>query len=615
MCGIVGYIGHRNASPIILDGLKRLEYRGYDSSGMALYDGNQLKVTKTKGKVAALEAKLLAEGNNSGYIGMGHTRWATHGIPNDENSHPHISNSGDLVIIHNGIIENYDTLKTELIKRGYTFESDTDTEVLVNLIEEIQTKTGLKLGEAVQLALKEVVGAYAIVVFDIIKPDELVVAKMGSPLAIGIGDNEYFIGSDASPFLAFTNKAIYLEDGQVALVRTHKPLKIWEVEDNASTPLLVQELKMSLEATEKGGYEHFMLKEIYEQPNAIKDTYRGRLLANEGLIKMAGIEDHLTKFLNAERIIIVACGTSWHAGLVAEYILEDLVRVPVEVEYASEFRYRNPIITSKDVVIAISQSGETADTLAAIKLAKQKEAFVFGVCNVVGSTISRETHAGAYTHAGPEIGVASTKAFTTQITVLTLIALKLGRAKGTLDETTYKSLLNELEMIPKKVTQALESNETILEVAKVYKDAANCLFLGRGYNFPVALEGALKLKEISYIHAEGYPAAEMKHGPIALIDENMPIIVVAINKGHYDKTVSNIQEIKARKGKVIAVVTKGDVTVKALADHVIEVPETLESLSPLLTTIPLQLFSYHTAVLLDKNVDQPRNLAKSVTVE
>lgn len=615
MCGIVGYIGHRNASPIILDGLKRLEYRGYDSSGMALYDGNQLKVTKTKGKVAALEAKLLAEGNNSGYIGMGHTRWATHGIPNDENSHPHISNSGDLVIIHNGIIENYDTLKTELIKRGYTFESDTDTEVLVNLIEEIQTKTGLKLGEAVQLALKEVVGAYAIVVFDIIKPDELVVAKMGSPLAIGIGDNEYFIGSDASPFLAFTNKAIYLEDGQVALVRTHKPLKIWEVEDNASTPLLVQELKMSLEATEKGGYEHFMLKEIYEQPNAIKDTYRGRLLANEGLIKMAGIEDHLTKFLNAERIIIVACGTSWHAGLVAEYILEDLVRVPVEVEYASEFRYRNPIITSKDVVIAISQSGETADTLAAIKLAKQKEAFVFGVCNVVGSTISRETHAGAYTHAGPEIGVASTKAFTTQITVLTLIALKLGRAKGTLDETTYKSLLNELEMIPKKVTQALESNETILEVAKVYKDAANCLFLGRGYNFPVALEGALKLKEISYIHAEGYPAAEMKHGPIALIDENMPIIVVAVNKGHYDKTVSNIQEIKARKGKVIAVVTKGDVTVKALADHVIEVPETLESLSPLLTTIPLQLFSYHTAVLLDKNVDQPRNLAKSVTVE
>jgi len=582
---------------------------------MALYDGNQLKVTKTKGKVAALEAKLLAEGNNSGYIGMGHTRWATHGIPNDENSHPHISNSGDLVIIHNGIIENYDTLKTELIKRGYTFESDTDTEVLVNLIEEIQTKTGLKLGEAVQLALKEVVGAYAIVVFDIIKPDQLVVAKTGSPLAIGIGDNEYFIGSDASPFLAFTNKAIYLEDGQVALVRTRKPLKIWEVEDNASTPLLVQELKMSLEATEKGGYEHFMLKEIYEQPNAIKDTYRGRLLANEGLIKMAGIEDHLTKFLNAERIIIVACGTSWHAGLVAEYILEDLVRVPVEVEYASEFRYRNPIITSKDVVIAISQSGETADTLAAIKLAKQKEAFVFGVCNVVGSTISRETHAGAYTHAGPEIGVASTKAFTTQITVLTLIALKLGRAKGTLDETTYQGLLNELEMIPKKVTQALESNETILEVAKVYKDAANCLFLGRGYNFPVALEGALKLKEISYIHAEGYPAAEMKHGPIALIDENMPIIVVAINKGHYDKTVSNIQEIKARKGKVIAIVTKGDVTVKALADHVIEVPETLECLSPLLTTIPLQLFSYHTAVLLDKNVDQPRNLAKSVTVE
>ena len=615
MCGIVGYIGSRDAAPIILEGLKRLEYRGYDSAGLALFDGDQLKVTKTKGKVAALEAKLKTEGNNSGCIGMGHTRWATHGIPNDENSHPHYSNSGDLVIIHNGIIENYNSIRTELIKRGYVFESDTDTEVLVNLIEEIQKKTQLKLGEAVQLALKEVVGAYAIAVFDIKKPNEVVVAKLGSPLAIGIGTNEYFIGSDASPFLAYTNKAVYLEDGQVALVRTHKPIQIWEVSNNAPTPLLVQELKMSLEATEKDGYDHFMLKEIHEQPNAIKDTYRGRLIASEGLIKMAGIEDNIDKFLNADRIIIVACGTSWHAGLVAEYIIEDFVRVPVEVEYASEFRYRNPIVTSKDVIIAISQSGETADTLAAIKLAKEKGAFVFGVCNVVGSTIARETHAGAYTHAGPEIGVASTKAFTTQITVLTLIALKLGQAKGTLDSDTYHKLLNELETIPEKVTLALKSNEAILEVAKIYKEATNCLFLGRGYNFPVALEGALKLKEISYIHAEGYPAAEMKHGPIALIDENMPIVVVAINKGHYEKTVSNIQEIKARKGKVIAIVTKGDVTVKALADHVIEVPETLESLSPLLTTIPLQLLSYHIAVLLNKNVDQPRNLAKSVTVE
>ena len=615
MCGIVGYIGHRDASSIVLEGLKKLEYRGYDSAGLALFDGKKLKVTKTKGKVAALQNKLLNAENTNGSIGIGHTRWATHGIPNDENSHPHYSNSGELVIIHNGIIENYDSIRKELIGRGYEFKSETDTEVLVNLIEEVQKKTQLKLGEAVQLALKEVVGAYAIAVFDIKKPNEIVVAKLGSPLAVGIGKNEYFIGSDASPFLEFTNKAIYLEDGQVAAVRPNKPIKIWEVDNNKPTPVLVQELKMSLEATEKGGYDHFMLKEIYEQPSAIKDTYRGRLLIDDKTIKMAGVEDNIEKFIDADRIIIVACGTSWHAGLVAEFILEDLTRIPVEVEYASEFRYRNPIITSKDVIIAISQSGETADTLAAIKLAKEKGAFVFGVCNVVGSTIARETHAGAYTHAGPEIGVASTKAFTTQITVLTLIALKLGVAKKTIDIKTFEGLITELNKIPEKLEETLNCNEKALDISKVYKDSKNCLFLGRGYNFPVALEGALKLKEISYIHAEGYPAAEMKHGPIALIDENMPIVVVAINKGHYEKTVSNIQEIKARKGKVIAVVTKGDVTVKELADHVIEIPETLETLSPLLTTIPLQLFSYHTAVLLNKNVDQPRNLAKSVTVE
>jgi glucosamine--fructose-6-phosphate aminotransferase (isomerizing) len=615
MCGIVGYIGHRDASSIVLEGLKKLEYRGYDSAGLALYDGEKLNVTKTKGKVATLENKLLNTGNTNSTIGIGHTRWATHGEPNDENSHPHYSNSGELVIIHNGIIENFDSIRKELIKRGYEFKSDTDTEVLVNLIEEIQNKTQLKLGEAVQLALKEVVGAYAIVVFDIKKPNELVVAKLGSPLAVGIGKNEYFIGSDASPFLEFTKRAIYLEDGQVAAVRLNKPIKIWEIDNNKSTPVVVQKLKMSLEVTEKGGYDHFMLKEIYEQPSAIRDTYRGRLLIDEKIIKMAGIEDNIEKFINADRIIIVACGTSWHAGLVAEYILEDLTRTPVEVEYASEFRYRNPIITSKDVIIAISQSGETADTLAAIKLAKENGAFVFGVCNVVGSTIARETHAGAYTHAGPEIGVASTKAFTTQITVLTLIALKLGLAKKTINNKTFEELIAELNQIPEKLKETLNCNKIAMDIARVYKNSQNCLFLGRGYNFPVALEGALKLKEISYIHAEGYPAAEMKHGPIALIDENMPIVVVAINKGHYEKTVSNIQEIKARKGKVIAIVTQGDVTVKELANHVIEIPETLETLSPLLTTIPLQLFSYHTAVLLNKNVDQPRNLAKSVTVE
>jgi glucosamine--fructose-6-phosphate aminotransferase (isomerizing) len=614
MCGIVGYIGHRDAFPIVIKGLKRLEYRGYDSAGIMLYDGKDLKIAKTKGKVADLEQKSAAITTN-GNIGMGHTRWATHGVPNDVNSHPHLSNSGNLAIIHNGIIENYQPLKTELIKRGYTFKSDTDTEVLVNLIEEIQKKDNLKLGKAVQLALNEVVGAYAICVFDKNKPNEIVVARLGSPIAIGVGKDEFFIASDASPFIEYTSNCIYLEDEEMAIVRLHKPLKIRKIKDDSNVNPNIQELKLNLEQIEKSGYEHFMLKEIYEQPSVIKDTYRGRLLANEGIIQMAGVEDNIEKFLNAQRILIIACGTSWHAGLVAEYVIEEFARIPVEVEYASEFRYRNPIINKGDVVIAISQSGETADSLAAIKLAKECGAFVFGVCNVVGSSISRETHAGAYTHAGPEIGVASTKAFTTQITVLTMIALRLAKAKGTLSASDFHRYLNELETIPAKVAEALLTNDKAKEIAAVFKDATNCLYLGRGYNFPVALEGALKLKEISYIHAEGYPAAEMKHGPIALIDEQMPVFVIAPKQGHYDKIVSNIQEIKSRSGKIIAVVTKGDTQVRDLADFVIEIPETSDALSPLITTIPLQLLSYHIAVMRGCNVDQPRNLAKSVTVE
>jgi glucosamine--fructose-6-phosphate aminotransferase (isomerizing) len=615
MCGIVGYIGQKDAYSIVIKGLKRLEYRGYDSAGIMLHDGKDLKVSKTKGKVTDLEAKAASENNIYGSIGMGHTRWATHGVPNDVNSHPHLSNSGKLAIIHNGIIENYEPLKKELLKRGYVFHSDTDTEVLVNLIEDVQKQEKVKLGKAVQIALNQVVGAYAIAVFDIEKPDEIVVARLGSPLAIGIGENEFFIASDASPFIEYTTNAIYLEDEEMAIVRLHKPIKVRKIKDDTLVDPYVQELKMNLEQIEKGGYEHFMLKEIYEQPNVIKDTYRGRLSATTGIIKMAGIEDNIEKFLQADRIIIIACGTSWHAGLVAEYVIEEFTRIPVEVEYASEFRYRNPIVNSNDVVIAISQSGETADTLAAIKLAKERGAFVFGVCNVVGSSISRETHAGAYTHAGPEIGVASTKAFTTQITVLTLIALRLAKAKGTLSKSDFFRYLNELELIPEKVQEALLTNTEVEKIAKLIKDSNNSLYLGRGYNFPVALEGALKLKEISYIHAEGYPAAEMKHGPIALIDEHMPVIVIAPKQGHYDKVVSNIQEIKSRSGKIIAVVTKGDTQVKALADYIIEIPETSDALSPLLTTIPLQLLSYHIAVLRGCNVDQPRNLAKSVTVE
>ena len=615
MCGIVGYIGHREAYPIVLKGLQRLEYRGYDSAGIALYDGENLKMCKTKGKVADLKEKLEDKISTNGTVGIGHTRWATHGEPNDVNSHPHYSNSGNLVIIHNGIIENYDSLKKELKKRGYTFQSDTDTEVLVNLIEDVIKEEKVKLGKAVQIALNQTIGAYAIAVFDKRKPDEIVVARLGSPLAIGVGEDEFFVASDASPFIEFTNNAIYLEDGEMAVIRRGKEIKIRKIYDDSLVDPYVQELQMNLEQIEKGGYEHFMLKEIHEQPNAITDTYRGRMLVDKGIIRMAGIDDNMERIANARRIIIVACGTSWHAGLVAEYIFEDIARIPVEVEYASEFRYRNPVISENDVVIAISQSGETADTMAAIKLAKEKGAFTFGVCNVVGSSISRETHAGAYTHAGPEIGVASTKAFTTQITVLTLMALKLGKFKGTISNSDFQFHLQELERIPSKVQEALKSDDLIQKIAAKYKDAPNCLYLGRGYNFPVALEGALKLKEISYIHAEGYPAAEMKHGPIALIDEQMPVVVIATKKGHYEKVVSNIQEIKSRKGKIIGIVTKGDEEVRDLADFVIEVPETMESLTPLLTTIPLQLLSYHIAVLLGKNVDQPRNLAKSVTVE
>ncbi|TQD40490.1 glutamine--fructose-6-phosphate transaminase (isomerizing) [Haloflavibacter putidus] len=615
MCGIVGYIGHRDAYPVVLKGLQRLEYRGYDSAGIMLYDGKELNVCKTQGKVKDLKEKLEKEISTEGNIGIGHTRWATHGVPNDVNSHPHQSNSGDIIIIHNGIIENYDTLKKELIKRGYTFESDTDTEVLVNLIEEVKKQENVKLGKAVQIALNQTVGAYAIAVFDRNKPDEIVVARLGSPLAIGMGEDEYFIASDASPFIEYTKDAIYLEDGEMAVVRKSKGVKIRKIKDDELVAPYIQKLQLNLEQIEKGGYEHFMLKEIYEQPDAITDTYRGRMLVDQGLIRMAGIDDNLDRLLNAKRIIVVACGTSWHAGLVAEYIFEDLARIPVEVEYASEFRYRNPIINSDDVVIAISQSGETADTMAAIKLAKEKGAFVFGVCNVVGSSISRETHAGAYTHAGPEIGVASTKAFTTQITVLSLIALKLAKAKGSISNADFHYHLQELDLIPQKIEEALKSNDHIEKVAEKYKDAANFLYLGRGFNFPVALEGALKLKEISYIHAEGYPAAEMKHGPIALIDEMMPVVVIATKNGHYEKVVSNIQEIKSRNGKIIAIVTKGDTHVREMADYVIEVPDTIEALTPLLTTIPLQLLSYHVAVMLGKNVDQPRNLAKSVTVE
>lgn len=614
MCGIVGYIGKREAYPILIKGLQRLEYRGYDSAGVAMIDStNQLNVFKKKGKVAEL-VTFAKDQNTKGTIGIGHTRWATHGEPNDVNSHPHYSMSKNMVMIHNGIIENYSSIKENLKKRGHDFLSQTDTEVLVHLIEEIQQHEKCKLSVAVQIALKQVIGAYAIVVMDKNDPNVLVAAKKGSPMVIGVGNDEFFIASDASPIVEYTKNVVYLEDEQVASLRRGEDLKIRNLKDKEITPF-IQELSLELESIEKGGYDHFMLKEIYEQPRSVLDSMRGRLNASNAEIKLGGIEDHRKKFEKAKRIIFVACGTSWHACLVGEYIFEEMGRIPVEVEYASEFRYRNPVIYEDDIVIAISQSGETADTLAAIELAKSKGATVFGICNVVGSSIARATHCGSYTHAGPEIGVASTKAFTAQITVITLMALELAKVRGTLPESRFRQLLYELESVPSKIEEVLKLNDLIRSIAFKYKDSSNALYLGRGVSFPVALEGALKLKEISYIHAEGYPAAEMKHGPIALIDEEMPVFVIATKGANYEKVVSNIQEVKARKGKITAVVTYGDKEVKAMADDLIEIPETDEFLVPLISVIPLQLLSYHIAVLRGCNVDQPRNLAKSVTVE
>ena len=612
MCGIVAYIGYRQAFPTILKGLKRLEYRGYDSAGIALLD-NDLNLYKKAGKVSNLE-EFAQNKNLNSTIGIGHTRWATHGAPNDVNAHPHKSGNGRLAIIHNGIIENYDSLKKELIKRGHTFESDTDTEVLIHLIEDIIDQENVSLEEAVRYSLNEVIGAYAIVIIDKENPDKLIAARNSSPLVIGIGKDEFFIASDATPIIEFTKNVVYLDDEQVAIIERGEEIKIVDIANKAITPY-IQELEMNLEAIEKGGYKHFMLKEIYEQPQSIRASMLGRLNSKTGKITLAGVEEFESKFLNADRIIFVACGTSWHSALVGEYMIEDLARIPVEVEYASEFRYRNPIISEKDIVISISQSGETADTLAALELAKEKGATIYGICNVIGSSIARATDAGSYTHAGPEIGVASTKAFTAQITILALMALTLAQKKGSITKTRYQELTNQLNDIPNLVEKVLESNEQIKYIAEQYKDAANFLYLGRGYNFPVALEGALKLKEISYIHAEGYPAAEMKHGPIALIDENMPVVAIATRIANYQKVVSNIQEVKARNGNIIGIVTKGDEAVRAISEHVIEIPETDEFLDPLISVIPLQLLSYHIAVMRGCNVDQPRNLAKSVTVE
>ena len=615
MCGIVGYLGEREALPIILNGLKRLEYRGYDSAGIAIYNGSSISVCKSKGKISKLEKQLQKRKNLNGSFGVGHTRWATHGEPNNINAHPQYSNSNKLCIVHNGIIENYSTIKQKLIKEGYTFKSDTDTEVLINLIEYVKIKENVKLGEAVQIALNQVIGAYAIAVIDNDKPDEIVVAKLGSPLCIGVGKDEHFIGSDVTPFIEFTKNVIYLEDGELAIIRNHKDTLFRKIIDDSKISPTINKLELSLDKIEKQGFDHYMLKEIYEQPKAIQDTLRGRLNISKGIIKLSGIDDYINKFLSAKKITIIACGTSWHSALVAEYMFEKIARIPTEVEYASEFRYRDPVVERNDIIIAISQSGETADTLAAIKLAKSKGAFVYGICNVVGSSIARESDTGSYTHAGPEIGVASTKAFTTQMTVLYLMAVKLSKSKGIISEKIFRKYIVEISNIGKKVHKALSANNEIKKIAKKFKSAKNCLYLGRGYNFPIALEGALKLKEISYIHAEGYPAAEMKHGPIALIDKDMPTIVIATNKINYDKIVSNIQEIKSRKGKIIAIVSEGDKEVKEIADYIIEVPDTIESMTPFMTVIPLQLLSYHIAVMLGKDVDQPRNLAKSVTVE
>lgn len=615
MCGIVAYIGKKEAYPIIIKGLKRLEYRGYDSAGVALLNKDGIRMYKRQGKVSNLE-EFASQSDVSGYAGIGHTRWATHGPPNDINAHPHMTTSGHIALIHNGIIENYNALREELKARGYVFKSQTDTEVLVHLIDDIQKQEGVELAEAVRLALLNVIGAYAIVVLSKDNPNQLVAARKSSPLVVGIGkDNDFFLASDATPIIEYTNQVVYLEDEEIAIVDLNDGLKIINIDHNQEKTPYVQALELQLEALEKGGYEHFMLKEIHEQPRSIRDCFRGRLNATEGWVSLGGVKDYEQKMIQAQRIVMVACGTSWHACLVGEYLFEDLARINVEVEYASEFRYRNPIIGENDIVIAVSQSGETADTLAALELAKSKGATILGICNVVGSSISRITDAGSYTHAGPEIGVASTKAFTAQVTVLTLLALSLAHKKGTISETKFRTMLSELEAIPEKVKRVLESNAHIETISAIYKDATNALYLGRGSSFPVALEGALKLKEISYIHAEGYPAAEMKHGPIALIDEEMPVFVIATKGTSYEKVVSNIQEVKARKGKIIAIVTEGDKDVKAMADHVIEIPDTDEHLVPLLATIPLQLLSYHIAVMRGCNVDQPRNLAKSVTVE
>lgn len=611
MCGVVGYIGHRNAWDIVIKGLHRLEYRGYDSAGVAIMNGN-LSVYKRAGKVSELET-FAAEMNKEGTAGMGHTRWATHGVPSDKNSHPHTSGDNRLAIIHNGIIENYASLKELLIARGHVFKSDTDTEVLVHLIADIQEQEGLTLQDAVRSALTQVNGAYAIVIMSKDEPDLLIAARKGSPMVIGVGEGEYLVASDASPLIEYTKNVIYLKDNEIAFLRRDE-LLIKNIENLTQTPF-IEELELELEMLEKGDFEHFMLKEIFEQPRSVRDCMRGRIYPKEGKVKLGGIKDYAEKLKNVERIIIVSCGTSWHAGLVAEYLIEEFARVPVEVEYASEFRYRNPIITEKDIVIAISQSGETADTIAAIELAKERGATIFGVCNAVGSSISRITHAGVYTHAGPEIAVASTKAFTAQVTVLTLMAFYIAQQRGAISQLQLVELLTELDAIPSLIEKCLESDYRIQRIAKQYKDSPNFLFLGRGTGFPVALEGALKLKEISYIHAEGYPAAEMKHGPIALIDEDMPVVIIAIKNSSYEKVISNIQEVKARKGTVIAIVSEGDTEVTKMADHIIEIPQINEAFLPLLATIPLQLLSYHIAIMRECDVDQPRNLAKSVTVE
>jgi len=614
MCGIVGYIGNQQAYPILIKGLQRLEYRGYDSAGVALItDNNQLMVYKTRGKVSDLE-NFVQSKDVSGTIGIAHTRWATHGEPNDVNAHPHYSQSENLALIHNGIIENYAVIKEDLKKRGYTFKSNTDTEVLVQLIEYVKVSNNIDLFHAVQLALTQVVGAYAIAVVERNNPDCIVAARKSSPLVVGIGDDEFFLGSDASPIIEFTNRVIYMDDDEVVRLQKGKEPRITNL-NNVEKPHKIIELEMSLSELEKGGYSHFMLKEIFEQPNTIRECMRGRINIDRNTVAMSGIIDHKDKFIKAKRIIIVACGTSWHAGLIGEYLIEEFARIPVEVEYASEFRYRNPVINKDDVVIAISQSGETADTLAAVELARKQGAFVYGICNVIGSSIARNTDSGSYTHAGPEIGVASTKAFTAQVTVLSLIALTIAEEKGTLSREVFESYVSELANIPDKMEETLKVNSNIEKFSGIFTYAKNFIYLGRGYNYPVALEGALKLKEISYIHAEGYPAAEMKHGPIALIDSEMPVVVIAPNKGMYDKVVSNIQEIKARKGRVVAIITKGDTVIREMADYFIEIPETCECFVPLLAALPLQLMAYYIAIVKGCNVDQPRNLAKSVTVE